>query len=140
MMIKMSKPMETWLYQRRLLDLERGFKVAREKIADLEHELKSDPEKANKTAFKMRLDLVIGMARLLKEQAAFYLRLREFYDLASMRKDLVDEFRREDPELCAKIIERIDKRWGWSDPEPDNASKLRPGNPGGELATDDGTP
>jgi len=107
-----------WLYQLRLMRLEGEFEQARENLKEVQLELREssgvpdDPDKKlDRTVVKLRLDTITGFVRLIKEQASFYLKLGETYDMVRFAEDLVDELGKIDPKLCERLMKIIDERW-----------------------------
>jgi len=99
-----------YLYEKKLLELESEFAEVRKKISDLEKEL-NDSTKTDKSPVKLKMDLITGEIRLLKERLSFYLKMKENYDLARFREEFLAELDKEDKKLCRKIIRRLDNRW-----------------------------
>jgi len=67
--------------------------------------------KAFLPGFKLQLDLAVGMIRLLKEQAGFYLKLGEKFDLTRLVEDMVREFSIRDKDMAIDVLVTIDSRW-----------------------------
>jgi len=127
-----------WLYQTRLVQLEKEFDNAGNIIKTLQKNLaqgqgiflatgtrdneKKDEEpvdpKITMAGIKLQLDLAVGMIRLLKEQAGFYLKLGENFDLITLVNDLVDEFTIRDREMTSEVLHSIDSRWKLGLAEP----------------------
>jgi len=106
-----------WLYRARLLKLEKEFENARRIIKELEKFLAEastenlgDPKGSGRAEVKLRLDVAIGLVRLVKEQVAFYLKLGEKYDAIQLAEMLVEELKRRDEPLCREILGAIDAR------------------------------
>ena len=126
-----------WLYQTKLVQLEKEFQNAGNTIKTLQKDLaqnqgiflapgtrdneKKDEDegpdkepvdpKITMAGIKLQLDLAVGMIRLLKEQAGFYLKLNENFDLIILVNDLVDEFSIRDREMTSEVLHSIDSRW-----------------------------
>jgi len=126
-----------WLYQTKLVQLEKEFQNAGNTIKTLQKNLaqnqgiflapgsrdneKKDEDKGpdkepvdpkiTMAGIKLQLDLAVGMIRLLKEQAGFYLKLNENFDLITLVNDLIDEFTIRDREMTLEILLLIDNRW-----------------------------
>ncbi|MFH1675877.1 MAG: hypothetical protein ABIC40_02545 [bacterium] len=103
-----------FLYEKKLLELESEFDEVREKISVLEGQLYvtvEEAKKIDKVSVKLKMDLLTGEIRLLKERMSFYLKMKESYDLARFKEEFLAELDKEDKELCRKIIRRLKNRW-----------------------------
>ena len=98
-------------YERRLMSLEWQFFKARRSIERLSSKISCNPGKVEKANVKMQLDLAVGLIRLLKEQAAFYVKLGDVYDIVRFHEEFVQELERRDRALAAEIVEEMASRW-----------------------------
>lgn len=109
------------LYYRKILNLEDDFALAKDELRNLLDKLKSDvdnqkpskddDQKPSKDEIKMTVDLVNGLIKVAKEQAGYYIMLREKYDLMKFLNELVDFLKVRDHELASEIMLLIDKKW-----------------------------
>jgi len=123
-----------WLYQKKLMQIDKEFENARQTIKSLQEILalrqgiplatdtrdrgkksggeseKIDP-KISLRGIKLQLELAIGMIRLLKEQASYYIKVGENFDLAKFVDDLVNEFTIRDADTTIEVCNVIRKRW-----------------------------
>lgn len=102
-----------WLYQNRLLDLEKRYEQARQTTSEMRAKLaKADGETTiDFKAIKLELDILTVEVRLLKEQTAYYLKLDRFYDMAKLHAEFIEELRKIDPDRVVGIVERLNERW-----------------------------
>ncbi len=103
-----------WLYQKRLISLEKEFEKVRETLIELNKILsdcKNNGEDFDKTKIKLKLDLAIGRVRLIKEQASFYLKMGRSFDLISFLDEVIVEVEKFDVGLKDRIVKIIDDRW-----------------------------
>ena len=112
-----------WLYQARLLKLEKELEHARKAVRTLQEDLENasqtdmgSAKASGGTQAKLRLDTVVVLLRLIKEQMAFYLKLGEKYDVLQLAEGIIDELSRRDGELCREILAVIDSKWEWDFP------------------------
>jgi len=107
-----------WLYEKKITELEEEFEHARATIREVQKDLANPegdgegvPETPDRATRKLRIDAAVGLARLIKEQTAFYMKLGDLYDASKLLKDLICEFRSEDEELTDRVLDRIEESW-----------------------------
>ena len=107
-----------WLYEKKITELEEEFENARSIIREVQEILENSkgagegiPETPDRAKLKLKLDTAFALARLIKEQAAFYMKIGDLYDAFKLLKDLIDEFRKEDDELTDRVLDKIDNEW-----------------------------
>jgi hypothetical protein len=117
--------MKMWLYQLKLCALDSEFVEATEKLKKLHEDLPEGPtcnKDFDKSLAKLRLDVAIGLVRIIKEHAAFYLKLRESYDWMRLAEEIMREVMKADPDLGSRILKTIKNRWKLSIPDTDKGS------------------
>jgi hemerythrin-like domain-containing protein len=107
-----------WLYEKKITELEEEFENARAIIREVQEILENTErtdqkisETPDRAKLKLKLDTAFALARLIKEQAAFYMKIGDLYDAFKLLKDLIDEFRKEDDELTDRVLDKIDNEW-----------------------------
>lgn len=103
--------MGMYLYQRRILALEKEFKKARRDLRRLLQQARFRPDTVKGSAVKTQLDLVNALIRLTKEETAFFAKLGQLYDFSRLCDDFLEMLKRQDRELVRSIIVEIDKMW-----------------------------
>ena len=126
-----------YLYQTRLIKLEKEYENAKQSIRNLQKNLEDSeavPEETSETLdnkkaggsvadavpqpldiprIKIKVDLVISSIKIVKEQTAFYLKLCEDYDVVKLLEELVDELSDCDCGTCRKTLVKICRSWGF---------------------------
>jgi len=100
-----------YLYQRRVLALEKEFNNARRDLRRLLRQARYKPASVNSSALKTQLDLVNALIRLTKEETAFFVKLGQLYDFSQFCDDMIELLKRQDPELAGHMIKEIDDIW-----------------------------
>jgi hypothetical protein len=105
--------MEVWLYERRLLDLESGFRTALEACRALRKRLSdaTGDGAPDIGPVKLELDILGVEIRLLKDNVAYYFKLGRIYDIVRFHEDFKEELRKVDPKLAVEIIRSLDSKW-----------------------------
>ena len=99
------------LYTTRLLELEKDFDYGKDELERLIADLNEGREDLDRAEIKLRIDLITAHIRLIKERAAFLMKLGQRYDIAVFIEDLNVRFREMRDEKLGEIIEWIDRRW-----------------------------
>ncbi len=92
-------------YQKRVLALESQLSDIKREIFRLYRQIRFNPHSVDKAAVKFQLDALDKLAKLNKDQCAFYLKLGELYDIAKITDGFFEELERRDPELLQKILD-----------------------------------
>lgn len=107
-----------WLYEKKITELEEEFEHARATIRKVQEDLANAtgdgegvPETPDRTTLKLKIDAAVGLARLIKEQTAFYMKVGDLYDAYRLLDDLLTEYRRFDERLTNNILKIIDEKW-----------------------------
>lgn len=103
-----------WLYQKRMISLEKDFEKVRETFIELNEILGkciNNDEDFDKTKIKLKFDLAVGRVRLIKEQASFYLKMGRSFDLITFLDEVLVEVEKFDEGLKDRLVKIIDDRW-----------------------------
>jgi hypothetical protein len=100
-----------YLYQRRVLALEKEFRNARRELRRLLRQARFKPDSVKSSAVKTQLDLINALIRSIKEETAFFVKLGQLYDFSRLCDDFLEMLKRQDPDLADSIIIEIDKIW-----------------------------
>jgi len=96
-----------YLYQARVIRLEKEYNRARRELRRLMKRVRSSPDPVDRKAVRVQLDLMNTLLRLNREESAFLLRLGQIYDYVRLLHDVLDKIKEHDPDWYDKIIEEI---------------------------------
>jgi len=102
-----------YLYQKKLLLLDKEFNDVRKQIKKLSGLFDNgdgSPDLDPKI-IKIQLELAIGLVRLIKEHASYYIKLGKTFDALELAKKLLTHIERTDPGNAIKLLEEIDREW-----------------------------
>ena len=101
--------MSRFLYQSRILALDKELYEARRHIKRLMRQTRYKPGSVKSTAVKTQLDLVNSLIRLLKEETAFYVKLGQQFDSMKIMQIVTGILARRDPDMAVEIMVEADK-------------------------------
>ncbi len=111
--------MNIWQYQRRILALDDQYETLKRHLRRLLKQTRFHRGTLNKLAVRTQLDTIKAQTRVIKEEAAFLVRLGRLYDLSKLHTDLAEILSRRDPDLFKEVLLEINAKW------KDEAPKLR---------------
>ena len=86
-----------WLWQTRVLALEKSFQQANKRLNRLIRRVEYNPGSVDFKAVKTQLDLVKALTSLIREETAFYVKLGQLYDLTHLFDEICMIPDRQDP-------------------------------------------
>ncbi len=104
--------MNIYLYERRVLALERHFKEARRHLDRIDRQVRYNPKSVKRSVVKSQLDLINASIRITKEETAFFVRLGQLYDVMQLHVDFFEILSSRDPELMREILTQLAPKYG----------------------------
>ena len=109
--------MNIWQYQRRILALDDQYETLKRHLRRLLKQTRFHRGTLNKLAVRTQLDTIKAQTRVIKEEAAFLVRLGRLYDVAKFNLDLAEILTRRDPDLFREVILEINEKWNLEGPK-----------------------
>jgi hypothetical protein len=103
--------MNLYLYQKRVLALEKRFDNARRQLDRLQEHIRYNPDAFSKESVKCQLDAFRLLVRTLKDETAFYIKLGQIYDYVDLARRFFDLLMRRDPQLLDEILLEIGEQY-----------------------------
>jgi len=100
-----------WLWQTRVLALEKSFQQAHKRLNRLIRRVEYSPGSVDLKAVKTQLDLVKTLISLIREETAFYVKLGQLYDLTHLFDEIFKIFDRQDPAVVLEMYKEVDTLW-----------------------------
>ena len=98
-----------WLFETRILALEREFYALRRKLGRLSRQIRYKPRSLKRSAVRSQLDLVKAQTGILKEETAFYVKLGQLYDYAQFHQEFVELLKCLDTEMVETVFNEMEK-------------------------------
>lgn len=103
--------MDIFLYEKRILALDSMFHKVRRQLERLTKRAWHSRDSVDWKAAKYQLDMIKTLIRITKEEAAFFLRLGQLYDVMKFHNDLFGYLERRDPDLLHQILTDLNNQY-----------------------------